>query len=105
MICIDFQIRKKNDIIRRLQSDLHQFEKFSEEHIRRTKSEAEKQEASDIKNSDGKKVKLQQETQQLKAQLQSLVTEHRENEQTLRKVRIYGLLLFDYSAFFAWKAM
>jgi hypothetical protein len=48
------QIKKKNDVIRRLQSDLHQIEKFSEEHMRRTKTEAEKQQAADTKNSDGK---------------------------------------------------
>ena len=80
------QIRKKNDIIRRLQADLHQIEKFSEEHIRRTKSEAEKQEAADTKNSEGKRVKLQQENGQLKIQLQNLTQEHRENEQNLRRV-------------------
>ena len=83
------QIRKKNDIIRRLQADLHQIEKFSEEHIRRTKSEAEKQEAADTKNSEGKRVKLQQETNQLKTQLQNLTAEHRESEQNLRRVGIF----------------
>jgi len=79
------EIRKKNDVIRRLQADLHQIEKFSDEHIRRTKSEAEKQEAADLKNSEGKRTKLTQEVSQLKTQLQNLVAEHRENEQALRK--------------------
>ena len=73
-------------MIRRLQADLHQIEKFSEEHIRRTKSEAEKQEAADLKNSEGKRIKLQQEDQQLKVQLQNLITEHRDGEQGLRRV-------------------
>ena len=80
------QIKKKNDVIRRLQGDLHQIQKFSEEHIKRTKSEAEKQEAADVKNSDGKKGKLQQEIAQLRTQMQALTSEHRESEQTLRKV-------------------
>ena len=82
------QIRKKNDVIRRLQADLHQIEKFSDEHIRRTKSEAEKQEAADLKNSEGKRGKLTQEINQLRSQLQNLITEHRENEHGLRTVNI-----------------
>ena len=81
------QIRKKNDVIRRLQGDLHQIQKFSEEHIKRTKSEAEKQEAADVKNSEGKRGKLQQEISQLRTQMQGLTSEHRESEQTLRKAR------------------
>ncbi|XP_067681005.1 dynein regulatory complex protein 10-like [Haliotis asinina] len=79
------EIRKKNDVIRRLQADLHQIEKFSEEHIRRVKTEAEKQEAADMKNSDGKRQKLQQEINQLRTQLQNLTMEHRESEQELRR--------------------
>ena len=82
------QIRKKNDIIRRLQADLHQIDKFSNEHIRRTKTEAEKQEAADLKNSEGKKVKLHQEVAQLRTQLQNLIAEHRESEQGLRTVSV-----------------
>jgi len=81
----EFEIRKKNDIIRRLQADLHQIEKFSDEHIRRTKSEAEKQEAADLKNSEGKRGKLQQELLGLRTQMQNLVADHRVNEQDLRK--------------------
>ena len=79
-------------MIRRLQNDLHQIQKFSEEHIKRTKSEAEKQEAADVKNSDGKKGKLQQEIAQLRTQMQALTSEHRESEQTLRKVSILHTL-------------
>ena len=86
------QMKKKNDVIRRLQNDLHQIQKFSEEHIKRTKSEAEKQEAADVKNSDGKKGKLQQEIAQLRTQMQALTSEHRESEQTLRKVSILHTL-------------
>ena len=67
---------------------MHQIEKFSDEHIRRTKSEAEKQEAADVKNSEGKKVKLSQELTQLRNQLSSLILEHRESEGDLRKVTI-----------------
>ncbi len=73
-------------MIRKLQGDLHQIQKYSEEHIKKTKSEAEKQEASDVKASEGKKTKLQQEITQLRTQLQALTSEHRQSEQTLRKV-------------------
>jgi len=81
----DEEIHKRNDVIRKLQADLHQIEKFSEEHIRRTKSEAEKQESSDAKQSDAKKTKLNGDINQLKTQLQNLITEHREKESELRK--------------------
>ncbi|KAK6192225.1 hypothetical protein SNE40_003732 [Patella caerulea] len=81
----DEEIRKKNEVIRRLQADLHQIEKFSEEHIRRVKTEAEKQETADVKNSEGKRQKLQQEINQLRTSFQTMTTEHRESEQELRK--------------------
>ena len=80
----DYQITKKNDVIRRLQADLHQIEKFSEEHIRRTKSEAEKQQAADVKNSEGKAGRLQQELQSLQSTLLNNVQEHRDSEGELR---------------------
>lgn len=81
----DEEIRKKNDVIKHLQSELHQIEKFSEEHIRRVRTDAEKQEAADEKNSDGKRQKLQAEVGQLRSQLQNAIMEHREAEQELRK--------------------
>ena len=39
---------KKNDVIRRLKNDLHQIEQFSEEHIRRTKNDADKQQVKNL---------------------------------------------------------
>lgn len=78
------EIRKKNDIIKRLQTDLHQIEKFSDENIRRTRAEAEKQEIADNKNSDQKTQKLQSEINQLQSQLNNSVSEHRDIEAELR---------------------
>ena len=52
------------------------------------KLEAEKQENTDKKNSEGRKQRLQQEITQLNTQLQSLTLENRENEQELRRVCI-----------------
>ena len=90
------QIKKKNDVIRGLQADLRQIQKFSEDHIRRVNVEAEKQKGSDKKNSEGRKQRLQQEVVQLQTQLQNLVTEHRENEQELRRVSyVWFFVLFS----------
>lgn len=89
LILLEFctsQIQKMNDIIRTLTGDTEQIEKYSLDQNRKTKSEAEKQEAADMKNSDGKKAKLMQELNQLKTQLQNLIAEHRENETALRQV-------------------
>lgn len=61
-------------------------EKATEEGIKRTKTEAEKQETADSKNSEGKKEKLMAELNELKAKHDNLTTEHREEEQTLRRV-------------------
>lgn len=61
-------------------------EKATEEEIKRTKTEADKQEAADSKNSEGKKDKLTAEYNELKAKLDNLTSEHREEEQNLRRV-------------------
>ena len=88
LLCFHLQIRKKNDIIKRLQTDLHQIEKFSDENIRRTRAEAEKQEIADSKNSDQKIQKLQAEINHSMTQLNNAVTENREKEAELRAVSI-----------------
>ncbi|XP_029427713.1 dynein regulatory complex protein 10 [Rhinatrema bivittatum] len=81
----DNEISKKNEIIRQLKSHLHQLEKFSGENIRRTKQEAEKQQKADCRASESKCFKLQQELQQLRTQINTEITEHREVELSLRK--------------------
>ena len=47
------QLRVKNEIIKKLQTDIHNIERLSDEFIRRTRGEAEKQQQTDIKNSEG----------------------------------------------------
>ncbi|KAJ8312614.1 hypothetical protein KUTeg_009987 [Tegillarca granosa] len=79
------QIKKKNDVIRRLQLDHHQIQKTSQEKTNHVKNEADKQESADTKNSEGKRQRYQQEINQLKTQLQNHILEHRENEQKLRR--------------------
>ena len=68
-------------------------EKNAEEQNRRVITEAAKQDASEMKNSDSKKSKLQQESIELKKKLESDTLTHRESELALRKVSVSGLLL------------
>ncbi|KAJ7340145.1 hypothetical protein OS493_002872 [Desmophyllum pertusum] len=79
------EISKRNDIIRRLKNDIYNVEKNAEEHSRRIITEAAKQDASEMKNSDSKKSKLQQETIELKKKLEGDTLTHRESELALRK--------------------
>ncbi|XP_071790557.1 dynein regulatory complex protein 10-like [Asterias amurensis] len=81
----DTEISRQNEEIRRLKSDLNQIEKLNDDFIRRTKTEAEKQQQVDTKNWAGKQDKLTADLQSLKAQLSASITDHREKELTLRK--------------------
>ena len=73
-------------MIRRLQEDVNQLERAAEESLRRTRTEADKQEAAERKNSEGKLTKLQQELAEVRAQYASVLATHRSGEQALRKV-------------------
>lgn len=81
----DTEIAKKNEIIRQLKINLHQLEKFSENQVKRTMQEAEMQQKSDYRASEGKIAKLQQDLQQLRSQLNGAIAENREIELSLRK--------------------
>ncbi|KAM3938336.1 dynein regulatory complex protein 10 isoform 1-T2 [Leptodactylus fuscus] len=81
----DNEITKKNEIIRQLKINLHQLEKFSENQVKRTMQEAENQQKSDCRASEGKTAKLQQDLQQLRSQLNGTIAENREIELNLRK--------------------
>ena len=61
-------------------------EKSSEEQNHRIIAEAARLEAGELKSSDGKKGKLQQEIIELKKTLESDTQAHRESELALRKV-------------------
>ncbi|XP_076452579.1 dynein regulatory complex protein 10-like isoform X1 [Babylonia areolata] len=80
----EYETKRKNDLIKRLQTELHQVGKLSEEHIRRIRADAEKQEAADEKNSAGKQEKLKADVVHLRAQLLNSTTEHRKREAELR---------------------
>ncbi|XP_019394882.1 PREDICTED: IQ domain-containing protein D [Crocodylus porosus] len=81
----DEEIYKKNAVIRDLKTHLHHLAKFSENHILRSRQEAEKQQKGELRTSQAKRARLQQDIQQLRAQLNALVTENRESELALRK--------------------
>lgn len=81
----DTEIAKKNEIIRQLKINLHQLEKFSENQVKRTMQEAEMQQKSDCRASEGKNAKLQQDLQQMRSQLNGTIAENREIELSLRK--------------------
>ncbi|KAM5193280.1 dynein regulatory complex protein 10 [Mantella aurantiaca] len=81
----DTEISKKNEVIRQLKMSLHQLEKISESQVRRTVQEAEKQQKSDLRASEGKRAKLHQDLQQLRSQLNGAIAENREVELSLRK--------------------
>lgn len=61
-------------------------EKNAEEQNRRVITEAAKQDAAEMKNSDSKKAKLQQEKIEFKKKLEGDTVAHRESELALRKV-------------------
>ncbi|CAE1283320.1 unnamed protein product [Acanthosepion pharaonis] len=79
------ETRRKNDIIRRLQEEIRQIDKQSEDNIRRVKMEAEKNISSELKTSDGKCAKIQQELILSRNSLQNLTNDHRNQEMELRR--------------------
>ncbi|XP_053136343.1 dynein regulatory complex protein 10 [Hemicordylus capensis] len=81
----DDEISKKNTIIKELKTHLHNLAKISDGQIQRTRTEAEKQQKGELRGSQAKCAKLQQELQQLRAQLSTLITEDRDSELGLRK--------------------
>lgn len=79
-------MHQKNEEIRKLKLAIQTLEQESDMVNRKLISDAEKIQTSEMKNSDGRKAKLQQEVIRLKQKLNSDTTTHRNNELTLRKV-------------------
>lgn len=63
-------------------------EKGLEEFVVRTQKEAEKQNQSDKKTSEGKRAHMQQEVDQMRAQLNAVIAQYMEGERELRKVSV-----------------
>eukprot|EP00112_Aurelia_sp_Birch-Aquarium-sp1_P021190 Seg5637.2 transcript_id=Seg5637.2/GoldUCD/mRNA.D3Y31 product="Dynein regulatory complex protein 10" protein_id=Seg5637.2/GoldUCD/D3Y31 len=81
----DEEIEKQNDVIKNLKTSIHNVEKNSEDQNHKIVADAAKAESGELKNSDGKKTKLQQEIIQSKQSLKNNLTSHRESELSLRK--------------------
>ncbi|XP_031556265.1 dynein regulatory complex protein 10-like [Actinia tenebrosa] len=81
----DNEISKRNEMIRKLKNDIYTIDSNSEEQNRRVVNEASKQETAEMKNSDGKKSKLQQEIIEQKKKLDTERAAHRASELALRK--------------------
>ena len=78
---------KLNDVIRKLQADIHEVQRAAERSYRRTHTEAEKQETAERKNSEGKLGKLQQDLAQARDEYARVLAKNRDGEQALRKVK------------------
>ncbi|XP_053474093.1 dynein regulatory complex protein 10 [Ictalurus furcatus] len=81
----DTVITTKDGEIRHMQDSLHQMERAWEEFVQQVQKKAEQQHQSDLKNSELKRPQLQEEANQLQAQFNRLITQHREREAMLRK--------------------
>ena len=75
-------------MIKNLKTSIHNVEKNSEDQNHKIVADAAKAESGELKNSDGKKAKLQQEIIQFKQTLKNNLTSHRESELNLRKVSL-----------------
>ncbi|XP_027719385.1 dynein regulatory complex protein 10 [Vombatus ursinus] len=81
----DSEMEKENSVIQELKSHLHQVLKFSENHLLRTKQEAEKQQKAELQASQGRIARIQQDILRLRTQYHNVVEENRDSEQALRK--------------------
>ena len=73
-------------MIAKLQATLQQMEKSSRDFVSRTQQDAEKQSQSAVKTWEGKQARMQQDTDKLTLQLNTLVLENHQTEKGLRKV-------------------
>jgi len=76
----------QNDVVGRLQADIEAVQRAADDAARRLRSDADKQEAAERKNSDGKLAKEHQHLMDIRAEYADVLAEHRSAEQALRKV-------------------
>ncbi|KAM9470997.1 dynein regulatory complex protein 10-like isoform 1-T1 [Clarias gariepinus] len=81
----DDVISKKDEEIQNMKDSLHQIERECEEFEEQVHMKAEQQHQSDLKNSEAKRLHLQEEASQLQVQLNRLTAQHREREVALRQ--------------------
>ncbi|KAI7813646.1 dynein regulatory complex protein 10 [Triplophysa rosa] len=80
----DTEISTLTLTINQLKSSLDEMEKGLEEFVVRTQQEAEKQNQSDKKTSEGRRAHVQQEVNQMRAQLNAVIAQYMERELKLR---------------------
>ncbi|XP_053362436.1 dynein regulatory complex protein 10-like isoform X2 [Clarias gariepinus] len=88
----DDVISKKDEEIQNMKDSLHQIERECEEFEEQVHMKAEQQHQSDLKNSEAKRLHLQEEASQLQVQLNRLTAQHREREVALRQAKLEGLM-------------
>ena len=81
----DKEIEAKNEILRNNKLAIQTVEQESEILNRQLVGDANKKETLELKNSEGRKGKVQQDLIKLKQQLQNNLADHRESELALRK--------------------
>jgi len=79
------ELENLNEDLRKLKSDLYQLEQFTEEQIRRTKNDIEKQNLSDSKNSESRQKKLAIEMNKVGVKHGIVLITNRDEEDTLRQ--------------------
>ncbi|NXI41198.1 DRC10 protein, partial [Galbula dea] len=81
----DKEVQKKDNMIKELKTSIQDLEKDRKIGIQQIKEDGEKQQEEELQASQARCARLQQEIQQLEAQLKALVLEHRASELALRK--------------------
>ncbi|NXV96796.1 DRC10 protein, partial [Calonectris borealis] len=81
----DEEIHKKDNVIKDLKNSMQDLTKDFKAGIQQIKKEGEKQQKEELQASQARSARLQQDIQQLGAQLNALVLEHRASELALRK--------------------
>ncbi|NXF46061.1 DRC10 protein, partial [Oceanites oceanicus] len=79
------EIHKKDDVIKDLKTSMQDLTKDCKTGIQQIKQEGEKQQKEELQASQARCARLQQNIQQLRAQLSALILEHRASELALRK--------------------
>ncbi|KAM9625713.1 dynein regulatory complex protein 10 isoform 1-T5 [Morphnus guianensis] len=79
------EIHKKDNVIKDLKTSMQDLAKVCKAGIQQIKQEGEKQQKEELQASQARCARLQQDVQQLGAQLNALVLEHRASELALRK--------------------
>ncbi|NXR01063.1 DRC10 protein, partial [Sagittarius serpentarius] len=79
------EIHKKDNVIQDLKTSMQDLAKGGKASIQQIRQEGEKQQKEELQASQARCARLQQDIQQLEAQLNALVLEHRASELALRK--------------------